>query len=326
MKRRVCTAIIGTVLLLVSGPGPALSSTADAPPPADDTEAYEGQAFPEEPNAGGAVQPDLVVEAQNEVLQDVLRSSPAKNLTVSDIDELYTTIDEEVLNVSPVSGIRPHLNNLIDLQSFQAPHLWLPELSRPPVVTFHADPITEASLTGWTLKIVNFRGVPIRVFEGNGAPPATIPWDGRDDRDRMIKVGFPYSYLLNVTDRGTNSYNYGGSSFRITAVDYFEDDVRRVEIVGRRLFERGKPDVTDGGFRFLDKAIDAIREHPLSAVTLEVTAPRKALGQARADAVAQYAAESLTIPREEISTMVVEEPEADVEMDGFVRFQIHSAR
>lgn len=289
------------------------------------TDDYEGRAFPDSPEDDGAVLPDLLINAESGVIQDVLRSVPTKKLTAADVDSIVTPMDDEVLQVSPVSGILPHLNNLVDLESEQIPHYWLPDMSTEPVVTFYADKKPGKVVTSWELKLVNFRGLPVKHFKGSGPPPQQIEWDGRNEQGRMLSVGFPYSYVITVKDKGTNTYNYGGASFRITSLDYAEDGSRYVEISGNRLFVRGEPSFGEDGEDLIDKATDAFREHPLSAVTLTVVAPKKKLGDARAKAVVARVAEALIIPEEEIKVRVEEHPESAVEQDGFVRFEIHSA-
>jgi hypothetical protein len=198
-------------------------------------------------------------------------------------------------------------------------------MSTEPVVTFHADKPTSGVITGWELKIVNFRGLPVKRFGGSGPPPRKIQWDGRDERGDMISVGFPYSYVITVTDKGTNTYNYGGASFRISALDYRSEDSRFVEITGNRLFARDASVLEPRGEDLIDKATDAFREHPLSALTLTVVAPAERLGRARADAIVERVAEALIIPPQEIKVRIEVRPESAVEQDGFVRFEIPSA-
>jgi len=292
--------------------------------PAED-DAHEGQTFTEAGDSG-SVLPEMVVEAENQVIQEALRSVPLREPTAAEIDSVYSPMDESVLSVSPVAGIRPHLNNLVDLTSTLTPHYWLPEMSRDPVVTFYAEQFPGEDITEWELKIVNFRGAPVRTFAGNGKPPRRLTWNGRDDHGRILDVGFPLSYVVTVTDRGSNTYSYNGSSFRITALDYVDEDDRIVAITGGRIFERGRSELTDAGRDVLDKASDAMAEHPLSAVTMTVTASSTALGEERARVIAEHLAEQLIIPVEEIRRVVEEEPAAAVELDGEVRLTIHNAR
>lgn len=319
------TTATGSAVVATAEATDGATGTPEGAAGAPEGSGYEGRSFPDQPEDGGAVLPDLFINAESGVMQDVLRSSPIPHLTAADVDSVVSPMDEEVLTVSPVAGILPHLNNLVDLESHQVPHYWLPEMSTAPVVTFHADKPTSGTITSWELKIVNFRGLPVKGFKGSGPPPRKIEWDGRDERGDMIAVGFPYSYVITVTDKGTNTYNYGGASFRISALDYTSDDSRFVEITGNRLFPRKGSKLEPRGEQLIDKATDAFREHPLSAILLTVVAPAEKLGRARADAIVERVAEALIIPPQEIKVRVEVKPETAVEQDGFVRFEIPNA-
>ena len=225
-----------------------------------------------------------------------------------------------------MSGLKPHLNNLVDLASDQMPHFWLPDMARDPVVTFHSDDWGTDDVTEWELTVVNFRGLPVRSFSGHDRPPRLLEWDGRDDSGRMLHVGFPYSYRLRVADRGSNTYHYNGASFRIHSLDFYDDGSRKVHLSGARLFEPERAALIDSGRDLLDKTTDVLRDHPLSAVTISVVASRKSLGDARAKLARAHLAAALMIPEEEIALTVDVRPEAAVELDGMMAFEIHNAR
>ncbi len=68
---------------------------------------------------GGAALPEMVVEAQNKVQQDIRKGESTFALDAAAVDSFFTSMDEEALGVSPVSGLQPHLNNLETLASDQ---------------------------------------------------------------------------------------------------------------------------------------------------------------------------------------------------------------
>ena len=96
----------------------------------------------------------------------------------------------------------------------------------------------------WSLAVTDFRGSPFRTFDGGGEAPERLDWDGLGDNGEMLQVGYPYSYVFTVTDKGTNTYNHAGVSFRIPALDYRQDGDRVLEIAGGQLFvaERDRAD------------------------------------------------------------------------------------
>jgi hypothetical protein len=284
----------------------------------------EGDHFTD-PGQSGAALPDMVVEAQNEVRQQIQKSTFEFSLSASSIDSFFTIMDEEALGISPVSGLKPHLNNLERLASDQPPHYWIREMAATPVATFYPEDSEGHQVVGWSLAITDFRGAPFCRFEGKGKPPEKVEWDGRSDRGEMLKVGYPYSYVFSVTDKGTNTYNYAGVSFRIPALDYRQESGRLLEFAGEELFARQESQLTSRGEDWLTRAADEIRRHPYSPVKVLVTAESRELAEERADAVATFLAASMILPREQIETETQPKPDLRAELDGVLRITIEHA-
>jgi len=266
----------------------------------------------------GAALPEMVVEATNEVRQDIEKSTFTFELDAAAIDSFFTAMDREVLGVSPVSGLQPHLNNLERLASDQPPHPWLPEMAGTPVATFYPSTPEGHEIRSWSLTVVDFRGSPFQSFEGGRKAPEKLAWDGLGKNGEMLRVGYPYSYVFSQTDKGTNTYNHAGVSFRIPALDYRRDGDRVLEMAGDELFVRDESRLTEAGRRWLTRSADEIRRHPYSPLRVIVTAEREALAAARVDEVATYLAESMILPREQIETEAVQKPDLRAEMDGSV--------
>ncbi|MEZ4386540.1 MAG: hypothetical protein R3D98_02985 [Candidatus Krumholzibacteriia bacterium] len=273
----------------------------------------------------GAALPEMVVEAQNQVRQAIEKSTFTLALDATSVDSFFTAMDELALAVSPVSGLQPHLNNLEPLRSEQPPHFWLPEIPTTPVATFFTDKPEGHHTHTWALTITDFRGSPSRTYRGKGDPPRTVQWDGRTDQGDMLKVGYPYSYVFTTTDKGTNTYNYPGESFRLPALDYRRDDHRVLELAGGELFPRTESRLTAPGEAWLRRVADEIRRHPYSPVRVVVTAETTKLATDRADLVAAYLADSMILPREQIETEAVQRPDLRAEMDGTVAVTIEHA-
>ncbi len=278
-----------------------------------------------EDGESGAALPEMVVEARNEVRQSIEKGSFEFQLDAAAVDSFYAAMDEEALAVSPVSGLQPHLNNLEPLRSEQPPHPWLPEIPRTPVASFYTEEPEGHRTSRWQLAITDFRGSPCRTFEGKGSPPDRVHWDGRSDQGEMLRVGYPYSYVFTTTDKGTNTYNYAGESFRLPALDYRDRGDRVLELAGGELFLRRESEITTGGERWLTRAADEIRRHPYSPVRVVVTAETEDLAATRARLVAAYLADSMIVPREQIETAAVQKPDLRAEMDGTVQVVIEHA-
>ena len=223
------TFTILMLLLLTAGPAPAQDQSGD-----EFTSAGES----------GAALPEMVVEAENEVRQEIEKGTFEFDLDAAAVDSFFTAMDEEVLGVSPVSGLQPHLNNLEKLTSDQPPHFWIPEMATTPVATFYPTDPEGHKVKEWSLSVTDFRGSPFRTFSGGGEAPERLDWDGLGDNSEMLQVGYPYSYVFTVTDKGTNTYNHAGVSFRIPALDYRQDGDRVLEIAGGQLFVRNETKLT----------------------------------------------------------------------------------
>ena len=279
-----------------------------------------GQSGDEFTSAGesGAALPEMVVEAENEVRQEIEKGTFEFDLDAAAVDSFFTAMDEEVLGVSPVSGLQPHLNNLEKLTSDQPPHFWIPEMATTPVATFYPTDPEGHKVKEWSLSVTDFRGSPFRTFSGGGEAPKRLDWDGLGDNSEMLQVGYPYSYVFTVTDKGTNTYNHAGVSFRIPALDYRQDGDRVLEIAGGQLFVRNETKLTASGEKWLVRASDEIRHHPYSPVRVIVTAETMDLAVERADHVATFLASALILPREQVETDTVQKADLKAEMDGSV--------
>jgi hypothetical protein len=286
--------------------------------------AQEGEAWTEDGESGAAL-PEMVVEAKNEVRQTIDKGSFEFVLDAAAVDSFYAAMDEEALAVSPVSGLQPHLNNLEPLRSDQPPHPWLPEIPSTPVASFYTEEPEGHQTRQWQLTITDFRGSPCRTYRGKGRPPRQVAWDGRSDQGEMLRVGYPYSYVFTTTDKGTNTYNYAGESFRLPALDFRDRGDRVLELAGGELFPRRESELTDAGEDWLTRTADEVRRHPYSPVRVVVIAETESLADARARLVAAYLADSMIVPREQIETEAVQKPDLRAEMDGTVQVVIEHA-
>jgi hypothetical protein len=315
-QRFAITLLLCTLL----GGGAVAEDTTDS----KSTGPQAGQQWTED-GQSGAVLPEMVVEAQNRVRQTIEKSSFEFTLDAANVDSLHSAMDEEALAVSPVSGLQPHLNNLEPLRSEQPPHFWLPEFPTQPVATFYPEEPEGHRIRDWRLVITDFRGSPARTFSGKGQAPAVLHWDGQTDHGEILQVGYPYSYVFSTTDRGTNTYNHAGESFRLPALDYRQGGDRVLAIAGGELFPRRESSLTGKGEDWLRRTADEIRRHPYSPVRVVVTAETRDLAEQRAELVAFHLADSMILPREQIETRAEQKPDLRAEMDGSVAVFIEHA-
>jgi len=320
-RRKLLAGLMTT--LLATHPAVCLFGQED-PPEEVRGGPQEGDEFTTTGESGAAL-PEMVVEAQNKVRQDIHKGDFTFVLDAAAVDSFFTSMDEEALGVSPVSGLQPHLNNLEMLASDQPPHCWLQEMAGMPVATFFPEDPEGHQVKTWNLAITDFRGSPFKNFAGSGQPPQQVAWDGRSDRGEMLKSGYPYSYVFSITDEGTNTYNYAGVSFRIPALDYRQDGDRLLELAGGELFARLDHNLTATGKGWLTRVCDEIRRHPYSPVRVVVVAEELKLAEKRTDTVATFLAESMILPREQVETAAEQRPDLQAELDGSVMIVIEHA-
>ena len=70
------------------------------------------------------------------------------------------------------------------------------ELDRP--LEFQIETSTPEKIASWTLALSTIQGDVLRVIDGKGAPKPIVSWDGRTDRNEMLKGGEIYQYRLEV--------------------------------------------------------------------------------------------------------------------------------
>ena len=298
------------IVLLVGAVSPAASAWGQSP--ADDGTEWTSD------GENGAALPEMVVEATNEVRQNIEKGTFNLELDAASIDSFFTEMDNIALGVSPVSGLQPHLNNLETLVSDQPPHLWIPEMATTPVAQFYPEDPEGHEIKTWSLAVTDYRGSPFKTYSGRNDPPESVVWDGLGDNGEMLRVGYPYSYVFSLTDKGTNTYNHAGVSFRIPALDYQRDGDRVLEMAGGQLFVREESELNDAGRRWLTRSADEIRRHPYSPVRVVVTAETAILAEMRASEVAAYLAESMILPLEQVATETILKPDLRAELDGSV--------
>jgi outer membrane protein OmpA-like peptidoglycan-associated protein/flagellar hook assembly protein FlgD len=125
---------------------------------------------------------------------------------------ILTTGYEEVSMTSSEPGISPNADGSFDQTVFT------PDVSS-----------TEGILD-WQLRIINTQGKRVRVIEGEGAPPESIPWDGTDDAGEVVPDG-EYTYTIALR---YESGNHPRSAYRTLVVDGTPPDV--LFVVSPKLF------------------------------------------------------------------------------------------
>ena len=88
-------------------------------------------------------------------------------------------------------------------QASADPEVFSPTGSEP-VTRFALGARTRGEAAGWRLEISDLAGQLVRLYAGEGLPPADIVWDGKDAGGRPLPDG-RYTYRLRVDERGGTS-------------------------------------------------------------------------------------------------------------------------
>ena len=89
---------------------------------------------------------------------------------------------------------------------------WLSELAQDDVVVFSPQ---APDMNAWQLTIVDSRGIPAYVFEGKGAPPKRLAWDGRRLDGEPAWPGLIYSHVMKTEDPAGNVRTFSGRGFEL---------------------------------------------------------------------------------------------------------------
>jgi hypothetical protein len=115
---------------------------------------------------------------------------------------------------------------------------WLDRFVSGSVVRFR--PALEG-VDRWRLDVADSRGATVKSFEGSGAPPKEISWDGRTIDGHSAPPGLTYSYVLEAYDRAGNKRSFVGDGFNLPP--YIVEGGRGFVLLfaGRELREGGSP-------------------------------------------------------------------------------------
>jgi hypothetical protein len=75
---------------------------------------------------------------------------------------------------------------------------------------------TKYPITEWELNVVNEDNDVVRSYSGDDQPPASIIWDGKDDRGLPVSDG-EYKCIMKVTDKNGKKIESGAASVKISS-------------------------------------------------------------------------------------------------------------
>ena len=173
------------------------------------------------------------------------------------------------------------------------------QLSKP--AFFRPQVEVNDNVHSWRMVIETPEGAAVRTLQGEGAVPALLEWDGRDDAGQLLKGGkiFQYQLLIDYID---------GSRVK-TARQLF--GVNRAEVLSVNMsggaFKSGSFELADGAKQILAESATVLKAFPLEQVVVEGhsdslgdDAINLQLSQRRAEEAARFLIEEQGVPRDQL--------------------------
>ena len=140
-------------------------------------------------------------------------------------------------------------------------------------------PEFDDNVTDWDMIVSNSRGETVRRITGGGNPPATIRWDGLDDRGSMLVTGETYNFTFYATDVSGRQLRVPGRPTRISGllVDGVAGGGSIASVALDEIFQSGSTLLTDDGVSWLDGLGNAVTERLRSDVSVYVYGDKQTL-------------------------------------------------
>src|SRR5215831_15899565 len=155
----------------------------------------------------------LTVEGEDKIQVEFERPPLALDLDPAKAPGLDWGTARDVLDRTVPDLTTPLLTLSAEQRSPYLARPWLDRFQSGPVATFHPD---LKDVERWSLLIADSRGKTVASFNGKGAPPHDIVWDGRAKDGTSVIPGLTYSYVLEAFDRAGNKRNFVGEGFQVS--------------------------------------------------------------------------------------------------------------
>ncbi|MBA3052255.1 MAG: OmpA family protein [Candidatus Omnitrophica bacterium] len=130
----------------------------------------------------------------------------------------------------------------------------------------------------WSLEISDEKDTPVKLFEGKGAAPESITWDGKDDYYSRVVPNGIYTAELTASDVLRNKSIPAKVKIRVhvppkvvTKEIKIQDDVRglKVNLSSNILFGSGKAKLQSSANKSLDEVAALAKAYPENKISIE---------------------------------------------------------
>ncbi|MFH1824193.1 MAG: hypothetical protein ABH873_03090 [Candidatus Firestonebacteria bacterium] len=218
--------------------------------------------------------------------------------------------------------------NLVNLQESVPKFLMTGGTANPYLIAMIKEPIANFSLNvlgikvaAWELIVTDSKGKVFKKFEGKGVPPSSIEWSGRNQEDKVVKVGNAYSYLVNFTDEAGNPRTLIGAPFVIHSLIHQEENGLFISITRKKLFnvEKEKTKLIDENIVLLKESLDILKENFNLSIKVEVYGENSTMATEQSKVVAKYLTDSLILPEDRIKYIGYEDTIENYRIDMLIK-------
>jgi len=181
------------------------------------------------------------------------------------------------------------------LASEQVIKPWLHGIVRDEISLFN--PVYGSDVSEWEIFIKDEKGSLFKKWDGKGAPPRNIFWDGRGKDETMINPGITYLYSAEAKDELGNVSKVIGRKLIVKGILYKEMGEWIIALRGDRIWAgESSTSITEDGFVLLREAADIAKQLFTRKLTVETYSRTESLSRDRGQIIMDYLLNTLVIP------------------------------
>lgn len=184
----------------------------------------------------GTVFNDMTIEGEDRIRIEFDRPDLSLELDPRKAPGLDWENSMAVLDRDAVGPTGPLLARSALERSECLPHPWFMRMTAGPVARFRPQ---VQGVERWSLVVADSRGNTVASFNGQGAAPREITWDGTTRTGGPALPGLTYSYVFEAYDRAGNKRNFMGDGFEISP--YVRRDSKQLLMVFAASEINGEP-------------------------------------------------------------------------------------
>ncbi len=258
---------------------------------------------------------DVVIKGEAKDKIEIEKASPKVDVKIEELLDSSTEKTEELLQNDIVVPGKSDFAQFNQLNSYQVVRPYLPDILTPPLVSFYPH-LSQGKIKGWRLVVTNEEGAIIKAIKGKGLPTKVILWDGKNEKDEMIKVNALYSFKFVTIDLDSREHTTLGKSFQVDALMYEEKGKIRIEIANKVLYASKKAIFLKKGKQLIDKTVDILRQYSRHHFSVEMLyqggKDEYELAHERMQELVDYITDEMTIVLKDMKFKVKKEEENEI--------------